>query len=110
MAFSPDGRGVVSGGEDYVIKLWDVATGDCLKILEGHSQIVWSVAFGQDGQMLASCSEDGMIRIWNTETGECLRVLRSDRPYEEMNIMGATGLTAAQVGVLMALGAVEVEA
>ena len=110
VAFSPDGRGVVSGGEDYVIKLWDVATGDCLKILEGHSQIVWSVAFGQDGQMLASCSEDGMIRIWNTETGECLRVLRSDRPYEEMNIMGATGLTAAQVGVLMALGAVEVEA
>ncbi|WP_416349259.1 WD40 repeat domain-containing protein [Leptolyngbya sp. CCNP1308] len=60
-----------------------------------HSQIVWSVAFGSDGQVLASCSEDGTIRIWNTETGDCLRVLRSNRPYEGMNIMGATGLTAA---------------
>jgi hypothetical protein len=41
------------------------------------------------------------------QTGECLRTLRSARPYERMNITGATGLTAAQVATLKALGAVE---
>ncbi|MEA5449631.1 NB-ARC domain-containing protein [Leptolyngbya sp. CCNP1308] len=107
VAFSPNGQWVASGGEDFEIKLWDVATGNCLRVLEGHSQIVWSVAFSNDGQILTSCSEDGTIRIWNSGTGDCVKVLRSCRPYEGMNITGATGLTAAQIGVLRALGAAE---
>jgi transcriptional regulator with XRE-family HTH domain len=39
--------------------------------------------------------------------GECLQTLRADRPYERMNITGATGLTEAQKASLRALGAVE---
>jgi hypothetical protein len=38
--------------------------------------------------------------------GKCLQNL-CNRPYERMNITGATGLTTAQMAALKALGAVE---
>ena len=36
----PDGRRVVSGSQDKTLKVWDVATGECLATLKGHSSYV----------------------------------------------------------------------
>ena len=36
----PDGRRVVSGGGDETLKVWDVATGECVATLKGHSNYV----------------------------------------------------------------------
>ena len=36
----PDGRRVVSGSEDKTLKVWDVATGECVATLKGHSKEV----------------------------------------------------------------------
>ena len=36
----PDGRRVVSGSGDWTLKVWDVATGECVATLEGHSDAV----------------------------------------------------------------------
>ena len=58
-------------------------------------------------RLLASGSYDETIRLWDVQTGECLQLLRSDRPYERMNITGATGLTEAQRASLKTLGAIE---
>jgi WD40 repeat protein len=106
---SPDSPQLLaSGSADQTIRLWDAASGKCLNVLQGHTGIVFSVAFGQEPTgcaLLASGSFDGTIRLWNVETGECLRVLKSDRLYEGMNILGATGLTAAQYSTLEILGA-----
>jgi WD40 repeat protein len=68
-----------------------------------------SVAFSPDGQTLVSGGQDGAIKLWEVETGKFLKTLRADRPYESMNITGATGLTEAQKATLKALGAVELE-
>jgi WD40 repeat protein len=44
VAFSPDGKLVVSRSDDRTVRLWDTATGAALQTLEGHSGWVSSVA------------------------------------------------------------------
>ena len=105
VAFSPDGSLLASCGSDHVIQLWDLHTGQCLHTL--LSQDVRLVAFSPDGMMLASSCEDATITLWDLETHACRKTLRGERPYERMNISGATGLTEAQKASLKALGATE---
>src|SRR5262245_8356490 len=52
--FSNDGKFVISGSDDYTLKLWDVASGRLIRTMAGHSSRVWSVAFSQDGQRALS--------------------------------------------------------
>jgi WD40 repeat protein len=107
VAFSPDGKILASGADDQTVILWDINSGKCLKILQGHSLWIRSIAFSLDSKMLASCSCDGTIMLWDTSTGNCIRTLRPKRPYEDMNITGATGLTESKKATLKALGAME---
>jgi WD40 repeat protein len=109
VAFSPDGKTLASASQDATIKLWDIETGACLTTLEGHAGPVRSVAFRADG-VLVSGGQDETIRLWDLATGECSGLLRAKRPYEGMNITGATGLTKAQKETLYALGASELSA
>ena len=74
VAFSPDGKCIVSGSEDDTIRLWDAETGEPLRApLEGHQHSVTSVAFSPDSKRIVSGSKDKTIRLWDAETGEPLR-------------------------------------
>ncbi|HYN22701.1 MAG TPA: hypothetical protein VE078_17205, partial [Thermoanaerobaculia bacterium] len=81
VTFSPDGRRLASASEDQAIRVWDVATGNSVATLQGHSGPVWSVAFSPDGRRLASASFDQTIRIWEVATGNSVATLQghSDR-------------------------------
>jgi WD40 repeat protein len=109
IAFSPDGTILISGSTDKTIKLWDIESGMCLRTLEGHTKEVRSISLSPDGRKILSGSEDETLKIWQMQTGECLQTLRASRPYEEMNITNAQGLTDAQRAALLALGAYELE-
>jgi WD40 repeat protein len=75
VSFSPDGKTLASGSGDSTTKLWDVATGQALKTLTGHQEIVYSVSFSPDGKTLASSSEDKTIKLWDVATGQALQTL-----------------------------------
>ncbi|MBD2014401.1 NACHT domain-containing protein [Microcoleus sp. FACHB-53] len=105
--FSPDGTRLISGSHDQTVRLWEVSTGEWLKVLQGHDNWVWSVAFSPDGHSIASASQDETIKLWDAKTGDCLKTLPVPKPYEGMNITGVTGLTDAQKATLKALGAVD---
>ncbi|MEO1126168.1 MAG: BTAD domain-containing putative transcriptional regulator, partial [Cyanobacteria bacterium J06639_16] len=107
VVFSPVEPILASGSGDSTLKLWDLETGKVLQTLVGHTNQVQKVAFTADGRTLASGSNDGTIKLWQRDTGNCIRSLQATRPYEGMNIEGVQGLTAGQLVVLKALGAVD---
>lgn len=107
VVFSPDGQILISGSPDHTIRFLSIGTGKCTKVLQGHDDGVVTVAISSDGRILVSGSRDETVKIWDVETGKCLRTLRCDRPYEGMNITGATGISTAQRQALKALGAIE---
>ena len=75
VAFSPDGRLLATASLDETARLWDPATGDCLRTLTGHMTEVNDVAFSPDGRLLATASGDQTARLWDPGTGDCLRTL-----------------------------------
>ncbi|MEE8146090.1 MAG: hypothetical protein V3T24_00680, partial [Longimicrobiales bacterium] len=65
VAFSPDGTQLVSGSNDWTVRLWDVASGTVTATLRGHMGGVGSVAFSPDGTRLVSGSFDRTVRLWD---------------------------------------------
>ncbi len=75
VAFSPDGQRALSGSYDNTVRIWDVDSGCCLRVLEGHSNSVYGVAWSADGRLVLSGSADKTVRIWDVKSGHCLRIL-----------------------------------
>jgi len=69
----PDGR-LAFGSFDNTIRLWDLASGACERVFEGHQKGVNALVELVDGR-LASGSFDNTIRLWDLATGACERVL-----------------------------------
>lgn len=73
IAFSPDGRWVVSGSADNTLRLWDVESGQPIEDpLRGHTASVLSVAFCYDGRQIVSGSSDKTLRLWDAASGQAV--------------------------------------
>ena len=76
VAWSPDGKTLLSGSYDNTARLWDVATGRELHVFRGHRNFVWTVNFSADGKRIVTAGggarngqqwiagTDFVIRIW----------------------------------------------
>ncbi len=73
LTFSSDGRYILIGSSDGIIRLWDPTQSEILQYFEGHTDWVRSLAFSQDNRYIVSGADDTTVRLWNTETGEELR-------------------------------------
>ena len=63
VAYSTDGKAIVSGSRDKLVKIWDVAMGSCVKNLTGHTDFVESVAYSPDGKHIVSGGATNLSRF-----------------------------------------------
>ncbi|KAM0453791.1 hypothetical protein ACHAPV_008728 [Trichoderma viride] len=68
-------NGVNGTSVDCYIKIWDIETEVCVKMLMGHNENINSIVFSPNSQQLASASDDRTVKIWDTTTGQCVQTL-----------------------------------
>jgi WD40 repeat protein len=69
VAFTPDGKRLLTAGRDNVTKLWDLESGQLLRTFDRHYTWVEVLAVSRDGKVFASAGQDGLIRLWDVATG-----------------------------------------
>ncbi len=73
VAFSPDGKHLLTCGRDKTAKVWDLASKESVLTFPDHQNTVWAVAAKPDGKLAYSVGDDGQLRTWNA-TAEAKQV------------------------------------
>ena len=94
MAWSPDGRCIISAGHDTMVRVWEAATGNTYGMYEGHTGPVKALACSPDGQYIASAGNDTAILVHASSTGN---LEGSILPGE--NVAGFLGALAQRRGL-----------
>ncbi len=79
LAFSPDGKWVVSGSEDNSARVWNAASSKEISRLIFNGPVS-AVAFSPDGKWVVSASEDNTARVWEAATGKEIARMIHDKP------------------------------
>jgi len=70
ISVSADGKCLLTGGSDNTLRLWDAATGKCLRVFDGHTGNVRGAALAPDGKRILSAGDDSTVRLWDVATGK----------------------------------------
>jgi len=76
VAYSPDGRWLVSGSSDKTLKVWDTESGREQITLVGHTRTITSASFSPDGRWIVSASYDKTLKLWDASSGDEVRAYR----------------------------------
>jgi len=99
-AFSADGAMCASAMDENSAGLWDLRTGNLIRVFPGHTSQVNAAAFSADASLLASGGTDGTLRLWRVEDGALLNV-------QEEHTASVTCLVFSPEGMILASGAAD---
>ena len=83
---SPNRKTIASSSDDNTTRIWDIDTGKCLKVFEGHTAAIYDIKYSPNGAKLASCSLDNTVRIWDMDTGKNLYVLENSEDDSKQGV------------------------
>ncbi len=70
VVFTSDTRTAIAGGDDRLVKRWELDSGQCLQTWAGHRDGITAIALLPGGQRFASASRDQTIKIWDLDALE----------------------------------------
>ena len=80
VAFHPGGRLLVAGSEDASYILWDVTTGQCVRVFFDHQELVSAVSFSPDGRYVLSSSVDEALLLRELASFEIVKAIKGPSP------------------------------
>lgn len=90
--FNRDGTLIASCSSDGLIRVWDTATGQCLRtFFHEDTPPVASVRFSPNGRFVLTWMLDSSLRMWNYGEGRCVKTYQGHR-NERFGLSGAFGL------------------
>src|SRR5262249_21010145 len=97
MAFSPDSRMLALVNRTKTVRLFDLASGQYQRILQGHPSQVFRLTFSPDGRRLVSAGGD--TRVWDVASGRLLFTLPGHQPNSFFNRDGTRLISAGPAGL-----------
>ena len=107
LAFSTDGRTLLSGSTDFTLRLFDVATGKQVKLIPTGDDKPGVVAISPDGKTLASGNNNSpggegdagdpmnTLELWDATTGQIAHTLSSQKYWTSTVVFSPDGHTLA---------------
>jgi WD40 repeat protein len=97
LAFSSDGKRLISGGSDEWAIIWDVEGRKLLHRLQGHTAQIYAVAFTPDGERAVTGSYDSTLRLWRVSDGGLIAELKGhkDKITRALAVRSSDGIIAS---------------
>ena len=73
VSWAPDGSLLATAGRDGNVRLWS-KSGECLSVLEGHTNVIKAVSWAPDGSLLATAGMDGSVIIWGSNGERTMKI------------------------------------
>jgi len=85
--FSPDDKHILTGGQDKILRLFDLSQADSEpQKLEGHTQSIKVALWCKDGNTIISAGQEQGIRVWDRRTLTQVKLLNTKSPVSSMEI------------------------
>lgn len=88
--FDRTGSRIITGSDDFLVKVWNADTGWLIHTLRGHTSVIVDIAINTENTLVAAASLDNTIRVWNLKTAEPVAVLLGPQTRVAKGFTGVT--------------------
>lgn len=79
VAFSPDGKDILTACSDGIVRLWEAKTGREIESIQADKWSMYCAAFSPDGKRIVTGGAERTVKVWDVKTRHLLRTFTGNR-------------------------------